>query len=256
MAGEKIRLLFPGCVHIKAHLTQEEQISIAKVAIVEDAKFYTETDPKKLNSSKTRGRIYDCVANYANGDFLTTVCVRAAQEANRIDPTIRVASPTHLLMLKYTTSAGMGYHRDDGDNDGEEDFPIVSINLGNSCVFCLKDEENVEKKIVLESGDALLFGGASRFLYHRVKKVHTKSAPEFITQLGLDARINLTFRYTPSVFGQETRFKIFDALEKVKKNRAFRDKQLIYEIHNLPGEDPVRVNLLSRQNTVEANNEP
>jgi hypothetical protein len=37
--------------------------------------------------------------------------------------------PTHLLLLYYTSTDGMGWHRDSDKNDGDNDQPIVSISL-------------------------------------------------------------------------------------------------------------------------------
>jgi len=140
--------IFPGCMHIKGFLTKEEQIAVTEIANEEQSKFYSDKEKKTLNSAKTRGRIYDAVENYPNAKFLTKMCVRAAEESHRKDASIRVVAPTHLLMLLYTKTKGMGYHCDDGENDGDEDYPIISLNVGNTCVFGFKDNEDNEKTIV------------------------------------------------------------------------------------------------------------
>lgn len=68
--------------------------------------------------------------------------------------------PTHALMLFYTSDRGMGFHRDEGDNDGKGDEPVVSISLGNTSEFAVKHSRHEPARtVMLESGDAILFGG-------------------------------------------------------------------------------------------------
>ena len=45
--------------------------------------------------------------------------------------------------------------------------------------------------LMLDSGDAFVFGGASRLRYHGVARIMPGTAP---WELGLEGRINLTFR--------------------------------------------------------------
>jgi alkylated DNA repair protein (DNA oxidative demethylase) len=46
--------------------------------------------------------------------------------------------------------------------------------------------------VKLQSGDALVFGGASRLLYHGVERVHPNTSPR---DLGMrPGRLNLTLR--------------------------------------------------------------
>jgi alkylated DNA repair dioxygenase AlkB len=55
---------------------------------------------------------------------------------------------------------------------------------------------NAGTKVVLESGDLLVFGGAARMVYHGVAQVHSGTAPQqLVQQTGLrPGRLNLTFR--------------------------------------------------------------
>ena len=45
--------------------------------------------------------------------------------------------------------------------------------------------------LLLESGDAFVFGGAARLRYHGVSRIIPGTAP---AELGIDGRFNLTFR--------------------------------------------------------------
>lgn len=70
--------------------------------------------------------------------------------------------------------------------------------MGNAAEFLYGDKRDVEKaeKVVLESGDVLIFGGDSRHIFHGVSSIIPKSSPKFL--LGYSGlrpgRLNLTFR--------------------------------------------------------------
>lgn len=103
---------------------------------------------------------------------------------------------------------------------------MVSISLGNSCDFLYRqDAKEAARKIVLQSGDILLFGGCSRHMLHTVPVVHLRTCPPPLQELHLSAlaaehegegegacslipapscfRINLTFRHAPELLGRE-----------------------------------------------------
>jgi alkylated DNA repair protein (DNA oxidative demethylase) len=51
--------------------------------------------------------------------------------------------------------------------------PVVSLSVGDSCVFRFGNTERRSRPwcdVVLESGDAVVFGGPSRFAFHVVPK--------------------------------------------------------------------------------------
>jgi DNA oxidative demethylase len=69
----------------------------------------------------------------------------------------------------------------------------VSLSIGDTARFLfggLRRREPVET-ILLESGDAFVFGGAARLRYHGVTRILPGTAP---AALRLDGRFNLTFR--------------------------------------------------------------
>ena len=71
--------------------------------------------------------------------------------------------------------------------------PVVSLSFGDECVFAIAPSRDAERtRTTLRSGDALVFGGPSRLVYHGVERVKAGTAP---AALGMRAgRLNLTFR--------------------------------------------------------------
>ncbi|GAA1420285.1 alpha-ketoglutarate-dependent dioxygenase AlkB [Streptomyces thermospinosisporus] len=94
------------------------------------------------------------------------------------------------LINFYDGDARMGMHR---DSDEKADAPVVSLSLGDSCVFRFGNTETRTRctDVELRSGDLFVFGGPSRFAYHGVPKVLPGTAPP---ELGLTGRLNITLR--------------------------------------------------------------
>lgn len=102
--------------------------------------------------------------------------------------------PDAALINFYDDKARMGMHQ---DKDEKSVAPVVSLSIGNTCVFRFGNTANRNKPytdIELTSGDLFVFGGPSRFAYHGVPKVCPGTAnPE--TGL-LQGRLNITMRVT------------------------------------------------------------
>jgi DNA oxidative demethylase len=101
-----------------------------------------------------------------------------------------------LCILNYYDAEGrMGLHQDK-DESAESiaaGLPVVSISIGDTARFLfggLKRRDPVEA-MLLESGDAFVFGGPARLRYHGVSRIAPNTAPP---ELGLTGRFNLTFR--------------------------------------------------------------
>ncbi|MET8808272.1 alpha-ketoglutarate-dependent dioxygenase AlkB [Streptomyces sp. NPDC004546] len=95
------------------------------------------------------------------------------------------------LINFYDGEARMGMHR---DSDERADAPVVSLSLGDTCVFRFGNTETRAKPytdVELRSGDLFVFGGPSRLAYHGVPRVYGGTAP---TGLGLSGRLNITLR--------------------------------------------------------------
>ena len=102
---------------------------------------------------------------------------------------------------------------------------MVSVSLGNSCDFLFRqDSKAAPRRVVLRSGDVLLFGGPSRHILHSVSVVHQDTCPTELQALHQRSvarpppgeqlqtqqappprsfRLNLTFRHAPELLGHE-----------------------------------------------------
>ncbi|MEU1056822.1 alpha-ketoglutarate-dependent dioxygenase AlkB [Streptomyces sp. NPDC005876] len=95
------------------------------------------------------------------------------------------------LINFYGADARMGMHR---DSDEDADAPVVSLSLGDTCVFRFGNTATRNRPwtdVELRSGDLFVFGGPARFAYHGVPRVHPGTAPG---ELGLTGRLNITLR--------------------------------------------------------------
>lgn len=103
-------------------------------------------------------------------------------------------SPDTALINHYDATAKMGMHQ---DRDEHCDEPVVSLSLGDACVFRFGNTEHRNKPyrdLQLCSGDLFVFGGPSRFAYHGVTKMLPGTGdPRTGWSSG---RINITMRMT------------------------------------------------------------
>ncbi|MFE2010879.1 alpha-ketoglutarate-dependent dioxygenase AlkB family protein [Streptomyces sp. NPDC059491] len=102
-------------------------------------------------------------------------------------------TPDTALVNFYAPGARMGMHQDREERSGA---PVVSLSLGDRCVFRFGNEENrgrPYRDVELSSGDLFVFGGDSRWAHHGVPVVHPGTAEP---ALGLAGRLNITLRET------------------------------------------------------------
>ncbi|MEV5010479.1 alpha-ketoglutarate-dependent dioxygenase AlkB family protein [Streptomyces sp. NPDC093064] len=101
-------------------------------------------------------------------------------------------APYDIALINfYDAEAHMGLHRDSDEKSGA---PVVSLSLGDTCVFRFGNTETRTRPwtdVELRSGDLFVFGGPSRLAYHGVPRVHPGTAP---AELGLTGRLNITLR--------------------------------------------------------------
>jgi DNA oxidative demethylase len=98
--------------------------------------------------------------------------------------------PDACLVNVYEEKARMGLHQ---DRDEEAfDAPVVSLSLGETALFRYGGLERRDptKSLKLRSGDALVFGGPSRLIFHGVDRLYPGTS-ELLAEGG---RINLTLR--------------------------------------------------------------
>ncbi|MGW4483154.1 alpha-ketoglutarate-dependent dioxygenase AlkB family protein [Amycolatopsis sp. NPDC004368] len=99
--------------------------------------------------------------------------------------------PDVALVNYYDATAKMGQHQDKDERSLE---PVVSLSLGDTCVFRFGNTENRNRPytdLELRSGDLFVFGGPSRLAYHGVPRTLPGTADP---ALGLTGRLNLTLR--------------------------------------------------------------
>ena len=94
------------------------------------------------------------------------------------------------LINFYAPQARMGMHQD--KDEMELNAPVISISLGDSCLFRIGTTEKQGKthSIRLNSGDVIMFGGKARLAYHGVDRIY----PNTSTLLKVPHRVNLTLR--------------------------------------------------------------
>jgi alkylated DNA repair protein (DNA oxidative demethylase) len=104
-------------------------------------------------------------------------------------------TPDLCIVNWYDAEGKMGLHQDKDERPEsiEAGLPVVSISLGDTARFLfggLRRRDPIES-MLLESGDAFVFGGPSRLRYHGVSRIIPGTGP---VELGLEGRFNLTFR--------------------------------------------------------------
>jgi alkylated DNA repair protein (DNA oxidative demethylase) len=98
-------------------------------------------------------------------------------------------SPDGCLINRYEPGAKMGLHQDKDERDSTQ--PIVSVSLGLPATFLWGGARRGDRtrRIPLASGDVVVWGGMSRYMFHGV----TALAEGFDPVTG-GTRYNLTFR--------------------------------------------------------------
>jgi alkylated DNA repair protein (DNA oxidative demethylase) len=126
---------------------------------------------------------------------LATLARRAvADVASLVPMTGRPFEPDAAIVNLYGPGAHLGLHQ-----DGEEpaDAPVVTISLGETCVFRLAGVDRRTRPftdVELCSGDLLVFGGVNRRIYHGVPKVLAGTAPPWLDLP--PGRLSITIRET------------------------------------------------------------
>lgn len=118
-----------------------------------------------------------------------TLAARAAAEAGY------AFRPDICLINFYGAEGRMGLHQDKDETAASlaAGHPVVSISIGDTARFLfggLRRRDPVES-MLLESGDAFVFGGPARLRYHGVSRIIPGTTP---VALDLPGRFNLTFR--------------------------------------------------------------
>ncbi|KAL5755497.1 hypothetical protein ACOSQ2_020243 [Xanthoceras sorbifolium] len=109
-------------------------------------------------------------------------------------------SPDICIVNFYSASGKLGLHqdRDETRESLDEGLPVVSFSVGDNAEFLYGDQRDVDKaqKVLLESGDVLIFGGKSRHIFHGVAAIIPNTTPQALQEETYfrPGRLNLTFR--------------------------------------------------------------
>ncbi len=97
--------------------------------------------------------------------------------------------PDACLINRYEPGARLSLHRDEDERD--YGAPIVSVSLGVPAVFLWGGDRRSDRprRIRLESGDVVVWGGPARLAYHGVAPLADSNHP-----LTGSSRFNLTLR--------------------------------------------------------------
>ena len=104
-------------------------------------------------------------------------------------------APDIALVNLYGPDGRMGLHQD--KDEGAESIaagqPVVSMSIGDTARFLFGGlrRRDPADTLLLESGDAFVFGGPARLRYHGVSRIIPGTAP---AALGMSGRFNFTFR--------------------------------------------------------------
>ena len=112
------------------------------------------------------------------------LAVRAASEAGFAN-----YDPDACLINRYAAGAKLSLHQDRDEKDPWA--PIVSVSLGLPATFLWGGKRRADpvRRMRLESGDVVVWGGPARFVYHGVAPLKDGEHP-----LTGAVRLNLTFR--------------------------------------------------------------
>jgi alkylated DNA repair protein (DNA oxidative demethylase) len=202
-------VLAPGAVHLPGYLSPEQQRQIAASVLelgAAPAGFYTPL-VRGLHPMSVRmlclGRHWNA-RTYTYEDCRTDVdglpapalpsalrdLAAGAAKAAGFD-----VVPDLAIVNWYQGSSRMGLHQDKDESPAslESGSPVVSFSIGETAHFLfggLKRKDPVDK-LLLESGDAFVFGGPARLRYHGVPRILPGTAPAGV---GFEGRLNLTFR--------------------------------------------------------------
>ena len=208
-SASSVIALGPGALYLGGHLSLDEQRWIADECLAlgaAEAGFYTPlvrgVHPMSVRMLclgrhwNARTYSYEEVRTDVDGRPAPPLPATLAGFGSRAAAAAGFAFTPDLCIVNwYSAGSKMGLHQDK-DESAESlaaGSPVVSLSIGDTARFIfggLTRKAPVEP-ILLESGDAFVFGGPARLRYHGVSRILTGSAP---AGLAFTGRLNLTFR--------------------------------------------------------------
>ncbi|KAI7733730.1 hypothetical protein M8C21_002950, partial [Ambrosia artemisiifolia] len=223
--NQTIKILGPGKVLMKGYISSDDQISIVRTCRdlgIGGGGFYQlgklplqmmclgkNWDPE--SHMYTELRPFDKCKPPAIPEKFHEMVNKAIQDSNEflrgnIDRSVggkvvSSMSPDICIVNFYTRSGRLGLHqeKDESEKSLEKGLrPVVSFSIGDSAEFLYGDTQAIDEadKVILESGDVLIDGGESRFIYHGVTSILPDTAPTSLIEATsmCPGHLNLTFR--------------------------------------------------------------
>jgi DNA oxidative demethylase len=201
--------LGPGAFHLRHLLTVEEQLALrdrCRTLLDGPVPGYVPT----VRGGGTMHVRMLCLGRHWNGRLYQYESTRTDFDGAPAPP---MPDDLRALALKVAASAGMsldpdiciinfydmdgrmGLHQDKDEHERSiaAGLPVVSLSIGDTARFLMGGTRRREPvtALLLESGDAFVFGGPSRLRYHGVSRIIPGTAPP---ALAMQGRFNLTFR--------------------------------------------------------------
>ena len=198
-----------GAVHLTGWLTFDRQQAIAARCLAlgaADASFYTPIvrggHPMSVRMLclgrhwNAREYRYEPVRSDVDGRPVPELPAEFADLARGIAREAGLAiEPDICIVNWYGAHSRMGLHQDKDESPESLAIgaPVVSVSIGDTAKFLFGGERRRDpvETILLESGDAFVFGGPARLRYHGVARILPGTAP---AGLPFEGRLNLTFR--------------------------------------------------------------
>lgn len=203
-AEESREPLTDGAVLLRGHAAEEQTALLAAIEhVVAAAPFRHMVTPggQKMSVAMTncgdagwvsdrRGYRYDCIdpATGRSWPPMPRGFLRLAANAAALAG-FEAFHPDVCLINRYEPGTRLSLHQDKDEQDF--DAPIVSVSLGLPAVFLWGALSRADRprRIRLESGDVVVWGGPARLTYHGIAPLADGDHP-----LTGRCRINLTFR--------------------------------------------------------------
>jgi alkylated DNA repair protein (DNA oxidative demethylase) len=195
--------LGPGLVHVPGYLDRAAQQALVEAlrAVVQAAPLFTPVMPRtakpftvRMTNCGALGWVSDVAGYRYQPTHPETGAAWPPIPDLLLDAWRDLADypglPEACLVNRYAEGARMGLHQD--RDEATFDAPVVSLSLGDEAVFRIGGLARGDRtrSIRLASGDAFVFGGPARLVFHGVDRL----VPGSSTLLAGGGRLNLTLR--------------------------------------------------------------
>jgi alkylated DNA repair protein (DNA oxidative demethylase) len=199
----------PGAIHLHRYLSPDAQRALAEQCRILMDGAVPAYVPVVRGGGKMHVRML-CLGRHWNGQRYTYEPTRTDFDGLPVPPlpeNLRVLAgecasavgmtlAADLCILNYYDAGGrMGLHQDKDESERSiaAGLPVVSFSIGDTARFLFGGPRRRDPvmAVMLDSGDAFVFGGPARLRFHGVSRLVPETGPR---ELGLSGRFNLTFR--------------------------------------------------------------